>query len=43
MGPALTDYIESTELGTFSGFKLKIGVRDQFGTKSRQYLKRPDA
>ena len=37
---ALTDYIESTKLGTFDGFKLKIDNGDQFRTKSRQYIER---
>ena len=40
MGPALTDYIESTKLGTFGAFKLKIDDRDQFRAKSRQYIER---
>ena len=40
MGSALANYIESTKLGAFGGFKLKIGDRDQFRTKNCQYIER---
>ncbi|CAF2948053.1 unnamed protein product [Rotaria sp. Silwood2] len=40
MGPALGDYIESTELGSFGGFKIKLGDRKTFRKDCREHVDR---
>ncbi|CAF3984796.1 unnamed protein product, partial [Adineta steineri] len=40
IGPALTDYMESTKLGTFGAFKLTLGDRNKFINESCKYIER---
>ncbi|CAF0828501.1 unnamed protein product [Rotaria sordida] len=40
MGPALCDYIESTESGSFDGFKIKLGDRKKFRKDCREHVER---
>ncbi|CAF1446317.1 unnamed protein product [Rotaria sordida] len=40
MGPTLTDYIEATELGSFGGFKIKLGDRVMFFNDCRKHTQR---
>ncbi|CAF3165477.1 unnamed protein product [Rotaria sp. Silwood2] len=40
MGPTLTDYIEATELGSFGGFKIKLGDRVMFFNDCHKHIQR---
>ena len=40
MGPALSDYIESTKSGSFGGFKIQLGDRNKFQNDCREHVER---
>jgi hypothetical protein len=40
MGPALTDYVETTKLGSFGHFKINLGDRITFFNDCRKHIKR---
>ena len=40
MGPALSDYVETTRLGTFGHFKINLGDRNMFFNDCREHIKR---